>query len=103
MWNYAYLTHMAKVSGGPTQFVNTIATVSRSFGRAEMIPVVGLTFCIGGALGIVSTLLCGNSQAKMEAIVVAAKEELLESLTSQEDCSDGKELIEEPQEGSECI
>lgn len=82
-WDYAELSKAAKEAGGPEQFVDGLADVSKAEGRAEMKLLIGyaIGFGIGVGIGISRlTSYIKMKRAEAQAVVEAAKEKLVKEI-----------------------
>lgn len=79
-WDYAGLSHLAKMNGGPAALINTIEQASMAAGRRQMIPAVAgaLALGAGGTVLVqkIKEFLDGKAKTSAEE-VLAAKEELV--------------------------
>ena len=51
MWDYAWLSKLAKSIGGPEELVKQIAAANRAAGRKEMVPYIALSTLLGAGAG----------------------------------------------------
>ena len=79
-WDYAGLSHLAKMNGGPAALINTIEQAGMAAGRRQMIPAIvgALALGSGGTVLVqkIKELLDGRAKISAEE-VSAAKEELI--------------------------
>ena len=96
MWDYAELTHNAKLDGGPEQFINNIESnaieLGRLEGREEMAPMVGAAAGVGmlvswGTMKLIQYIKKRKALARQN--IDEAKQELLDEIeNSSDDLSD---------------
>lgn len=82
-WNYAELSRMAKRSGGPEKFVNTLI----KSGEKRMLPWIGAAF-IGGSVATIGIhkfcIYYSNKRSNFIAKVESAKEEIIRGIKNYE-------------------
>ena len=80
MWDYAWLSKLAKSTGGPEELVKQIAAANRAAGRKEIAPYIALAALLGaGAMKAVDKVrdYLKEKQAQSSAAEEAAAVELI--------------------------
>ncbi len=86
-WDYANLSHMAKINGGPEALVESIEMGGVLAGRKQMLPVVVAALLVGIAIPPAAKKIKGFFVPQPDvapAAVAAAKEELIEGIKDYE-------------------
>ncbi|WP_321973193.1 hypothetical protein [Paratractidigestivibacter sp.] len=102
-WDYAELTHLAKISGGPEALVQKIEMGGVLTGRKQMLPVVGAALLLGAAIPTAVKKIKGVFVPQPNvspAEVTAAKEELIAGIKAY-DCEHPDGPVVEKQASSE--
>lgn len=82
-WDYAELSEAAKAAGGPEKYAELLEQVSKSAGKTEMLPWVGVA-AVGASLLTAATIKVvdyfKSKKKKNEADIAKAKEEIINGI-----------------------
>ncbi len=82
-WNYAELSKVAKVAGGPEKYVEMLELASKEAGKREMLPWLGVA-TVGASLLTAATIKAiayfKSKKKKNGAVIAEAKEEIIKGI-----------------------
>lgn len=87
-WDYAELSKVAKVAGGPEKYVDMLEQASKDTGKMEMLPWLGAA-AVGASLLTAATIKVvdyfKSKKKKNEAEIEKAKEEIINGIKDYDD------------------
>lgn len=88
-WDYAELSHMAKLNGGPENLVKTLI----NSGKLKMLPWVGVAF-VGGIVADKGVSHLREKKKQHDEKVEAAKQELIRGINEYDAAHSGEQSEE---------
>ena len=96
-WDYAELSKVAKMAGGPEKYVEMLESASKDAGKMEILPWIGVA-AVGASLLTAATIKVVDyfkaKRAQDQQAIDTAKQEIIKGIKAYDEEQEQHDLIE---------